>query len=55
VIAESAGLVTRHHAGFTPDPSRAVTTLFVPGEETPETRSSAAALIGRVLAMPNTL
>jgi predicted GH43/DUF377 family glycosyl hydrolase len=52
VIAETPGLVTRHRAGFDPDPSRVVTKLFVPGEENPETRSRAAALIGRVLAMP---
>ncbi len=52
MIAETPGLVTRHGTVFAPDPGRVITKLFVPGEETPETRSRAAALIGRVLALP---
>lgn len=52
MIAETPGLVTRHGTRFGPDPGRVITKLFVPGEETPETRSRAAALIGRVLALP---
>ncbi len=52
MIAETRGLVTRHGTVFAPDPGRVITKLFVPGEETPETRSRAAALIGRVLALP---
>ncbi len=52
MITEVPGLVTRHPAGFDPDPTRVITKLFVPGEETPETRSRAAAVMGRVLALP---
>jgi predicted GH43/DUF377 family glycosyl hydrolase len=54
VIAETPDLVTRHGIVFHPDPGRVITKLFVPGEETPETRSRAAALIDRVLALPET-
>jgi hypothetical protein len=53
VIAEAPGLVTRHGTVFEPDPGRVITKLFVLGEEAPETRSRAAALIGRVLALPD--
>src|SRR5205807_6724787 len=53
VIAGTPGLVTRHGTVDAPDPGRVITKLFVPGEETPETRSRAAALIGRVLALPD--
>ena len=49
---ETPGLATRHGTAFTPDPGRVITKLFVPGEETPETRSRAALLIARVLALP---
>lgn len=52
MITETPGLITRHGTVFAPDPSRVITKLFVPGEETPENRSRAAALIGRVLALP---
>ncbi|WP_410611914.1 glycoside hydrolase family 130 protein [Amycolatopsis sp. lyj-109] len=52
MTGEATGLVTRQHAGFRPDPGRVVTKLFVPGEEAPETRSRAGALIARVLALP---
>lgn len=52
MIGETPGLVTRHPNGFRPDPGRVVTKLFVPGEEIPETRSRAGALIARVLALP---
>jgi len=52
VIGETPGLVTRHPTGFRPDPGRVVTKLFLPGEEVPETRSRAGALIARVLALP---
>jgi predicted GH43/DUF377 family glycosyl hydrolase len=52
VTATTTGLVTRHGTQFDPDPTRVITKLFVPGEETPETRSRAAALIRRVLALP---
>jgi len=52
VTAATAGLVTRHGTQFVPDPSRVITKLFVVGEETPETHSRAAALIRRVLALP---
>jgi predicted GH43/DUF377 family glycosyl hydrolase len=44
-------LVTRHAAGFDPDPTRVITKLFVPGEENPETRSRAGAVLSRVLAL----
>ena len=53
MIAGTPGLVTRHGTVYAPDPGRVITKLFVPGEETPETRSRAAALIGRVLALPD--
>ena len=46
-------LITRHPAGFEPDPRRVLTTLFVPGEESPETRSRASAILRRVLALPD--
>ena len=52
MIATTSGLVTRHGTQFAPDPTRVITKLFVPGEEIPETRSRAAALIERVLALP---
>jgi len=45
-------IMTRHGTEFAPDPSRVITKLFVPGEETPDTRSRAAALIERVLDLP---
>jgi predicted GH43/DUF377 family glycosyl hydrolase len=45
--------MTRHGTQFAPDPTRVITKLFVPGEEIPETRSRAAALIERVLALPD--
>jgi predicted GH43/DUF377 family glycosyl hydrolase len=53
VIAATSGLVTRHGTQFVPDPTRVITKLFVPGEEIPENRSRVAALIGRVLALPD--
>jgi predicted GH43/DUF377 family glycosyl hydrolase len=52
VITETPSLVTRHGTVFAPDPGRVITKLFVPGEETPETQSRAATLVGRVLALP---
>jgi len=52
VIAAMSVLVTRHGIQFAADPTRVITKLFVPGEEIPETRSRAAALIERVLALP---
>jgi len=52
MITETPGLVTRHPARLDPDPTRVITKLFVPGEENPETRSRAAAVVGRVLALP---
>jgi predicted GH43/DUF377 family glycosyl hydrolase len=45
-------IMTKHGTEFVPDPSRVITKLFVPGEEIPETRSRAAALIERVLDLP---
>jgi predicted GH43/DUF377 family glycosyl hydrolase len=51
-VITGSDLVTRHGTEFAPDPSRVITKLFVPGEETPETRSRAAALIERVLDLP---
>jgi predicted GH43/DUF377 family glycosyl hydrolase len=48
------GLASRHPARFEPDPRRVLTTLFVPGEESPNTRSRASAILRRVLALPET-
>lgn len=45
-------LVTRYPDLLRPDPTRVITRLFVPGEEGPETRSRAAGLVRRVLALP---
>lgn len=37
---------------LTADPGRVITKLFVPGEETPSSRSRARAVVARVLALP---
>lgn len=55
MIASATDLVTRQPTVFGPDPGRVITKLFVPGEENPETRSRAAGLLGRVLALPESL
>lgn len=52
MTAEIPGLVTRHPTHFEPDPTRVIARLFVPGEEAPESRSRAAGLVHRVLALP---
>lgn len=45
--------VTRLPVRLRPDPSRVITALFMPGEEMPEDHSRAAAVIERVLALPD--
>jgi predicted GH43/DUF377 family glycosyl hydrolase len=49
------GLATRQPDRFGPDPRRVLTTLFMPGEEDPETRSRASAILRRVLALPESV
>jgi len=47
----STELAVRSAHRLCPDPRRVITRLFVPGEETPEGRSRAKAVIARVLAL----
>lgn len=49
--ADTADLITRSPQRLTPDPSRVIAKLFVPGEEVPEHDSRTALVIGRVLAL----
>jgi predicted GH43/DUF377 family glycosyl hydrolase len=44
-------LTHRVDAGLAPDPSRVVARLFLPGEEFPQSRSRAGAVVERVLAL----
>ena len=44
-------LATRSSVRITPDPSRVIAKLFVPGEEVPENASRTAAVIARVLSL----
>ncbi|GAA1965368.1 glycoside hydrolase family 130 protein [Amycolatopsis minnesotensis] len=52
MIGETPDLVSRHSTVFRPESARVVTKLFVPGEESPKTKSRASALVRRVLALP---
>jgi predicted GH43/DUF377 family glycosyl hydrolase len=47
-------LATRSPVRLTPDPSRVISKLFVPGEEVPEHESRTALVIDRVLALDDT-
>lgn len=49
--ATAHDLVTRAPQRLTPDPSRVIAKLFVPGEEVPEHESRTALVIARVLAL----
>ena len=53
MTAETKGLASRQPVGLSADPDRVITKLFVPGEENPETRSRAAGILDRVLALPD--
>jgi predicted GH43/DUF377 family glycosyl hydrolase len=51
VATDTADLIIRSPQRLTPDPSRVIAKLFVPGEEVPEHDSRTALVIGRVLAL----
>jgi predicted GH43/DUF377 family glycosyl hydrolase len=51
-VTVAASLARRVDAQLTPDPSRVVAKLFLPGEEWPPGNSRAGAVIARVLALP---
>ena len=46
---EGSELATRSAVRISPDPSRVIAKLFVPGEEVPENESRTAAVVARVL------
>jgi len=52
-MLETPGLISRQSAGLSADPGRVITKLFVPGAENPQTRSRAAEILDRVLALPD--
>ncbi|HEU5003893.1 MAG TPA: glycoside hydrolase family 130 protein [Actinomycetota bacterium] len=51
VAQQASALVTRSSIRLTPDSSRVLATMFLPGEEMPEDRSRATAVIERVLML----
>ncbi len=51
VTTGTGDLITRSPQRLTPDPSRVIAKLFVPGEEVPEHDSRTALVIARVLAL----